>query len=180
MMIKFKLDKESVIKICSTSMVQTKTFNRTKLCIYIYLFCLVGLVFVLSDDKNMRIYSVIIGVVGSAFIKQYAKIIYKYVFSKKYNKEGYSYMFKEMTICIEEENIHIINSMGERIIKFSSINSLNVIEKHLFIFLLNKEYILIPISTFKFPYEKEDFINLLEKKVDLKVTNSYPEILSYK
>lgn len=180
MIIKFKLDKESVIKICSTGMVQTKTFKRTKLCIYIYLLCIVGLIFILSDDKGMRIYSVIIGIAGSTFIKQYAKIIYKYVFSKKYNKEGYSYMFKEMTICIEEENIHIINSMGERIIKFSSISSLNIIEAHLFIFLLNKEYILIPVSTFEFPCEKEEFLNLLEKKVDLKVINSYPEILSYK
>ena len=178
MLIKFNLDKESVIKLYYNSMVETKRFNKKKVWIDIYILCLLALIFVLVNDKDVRIYSLMIGIIiGCIFKKQLSKILYKYIFSKDFNKEEYSYMFKEITICIKEENINIITFIGERNIKFSSISSLDIIENHLFITLCNKEHILIPLSTFQFSNEKEDFIKLLEKKAELKVTNSYPENL---
>ncbi|MFR3912374.1 MAG: hypothetical protein ACLTYB_14765, partial [Clostridium paraputrificum] len=113
----------------------------------------------------------ILGVIICIFFKVLFKIFSKILLNKIYKKGESSYIFDEKVISINEENIFIKNSLGNREILFNSISSLNLVDQYMFILLLNKEYLLIPVSAFNTSEEKEQFIRLIEEKSNLNIKN---------
>lgn len=179
MLIKFKLDKDSIIKLYSENLVKTNSYNKIIMLVFIYILCVLGLIFTLTDKIDFRIGTTVMGIITIIFMKPLGKIVYRFTFSKVFNKEAYNYLFKDTTISIESENIKIVNTMEERNINFNSVKSINLFEEYLFIVLSNKKHLIISLSAFNNINQKDIFINLLEEKTGIKVKNLYPEKLVY-
>ena len=179
MKVRFKLDCNSVIKLYSENLVKTKGFNKVIIFLGMYIICFVALIFILTNESDFRGVAIGFGLFTLIFIKLLGKIVYKVFFTKRFNKEEYNYLFKEMVVSIESENITIVNSTEERSINFKSINSLNIFEEYFFIVLSNNKHLLIPLSAFNNLEEKNTFVNMLKEKTGKIVINSYPNKLKY-
>ena len=177
--IKFSLDRDNIIEFQCSNLINTKQFKKGRIWAFIYMLSLLGFVSLVTERKDMRVFTIILGVIICIFFKVLFKIFSKILLNKIYKKGESSYIFDEKVISINEENIFIKNSLGNREILFNSISSLNLVDKYMFIVLLNKEYLLIPVSAFNTSEEKEQFIRLIEEKSNLNIKKSYPNNLKY-
>ena len=179
MEIKFSLDRDNIIEFQCSNLINTKQFKKGRIWAFIYMLSVLGFVSLVTERKDMRVFTIILGVIICIFFKVLFKIFSKILLNKIYKKSESSYIFDEKVISISEENIFIKNSLGNREILFNSISSLNLVDKYMFIVLLNKEYLLIPVSAFNTSEEKEQFIRLIEEKSNLNIKKSYPNNLKY-
>lgn len=179
MEIKFSLDRDNIIEFQCSNLINTKQFKKGRIWAFIYMLSLLGFVSLVTERKDMRVFTIILGVIICIFFKVLFKIFSKILLNKIYKKGESSYIFDEKVISINEENIFIKNSLGNREILFNSISSLNLVDQYMFIVLLNKEYLLIPVSAFNNSEEKEQFIRLIEEKSNLNIKKSYPYNLKY-
>lgn len=179
MEIKFSLDRDNIIEFQCSNLINTKQFKKGRIWAFIYMLSLLGFVSLVTERKDMRVFTIILGVIICIFFKVLFKIFSKILLNKIYKKGESSYIFDEKVISINEENIFIKNSLGNREILFNSISSLNLVDQYMFIVLLNKEYLLIPVSAFNTSEEKEQFIRLIEEKSNLNIKKSYPNNLKY-
>lgn len=179
MEIKFSLDRDNIIEFQCSNLINTKQFKKGRIWAFIYMLSLLGFVSLVTERKDMRVFTIILGVIICIFFKVLFKIFSKILLNKIYKKGESSYIFDEKVISINEENIFIKNSLGNREILFNSISSLNLVDQYMFIVLLNKEYLLIPVSAFNTSEEKEQFIRLIEEKSNLNIKKSYPDNLKY-
>ena len=179
MEIKFSLDRDNIIEFQCSNIVNTKQFKKGRIWAFIYMLSLLGFVSLVTERKDMRVFTIILGVIICIFFKVLFKIFSKILLNRIYKKSESSYIFDEKVISISEENIFIKNSLGNREILFNSISSLNLVDQYMFIVLLNKEYLLIPVSAFNNSEEKEQFIRLIEEKSNLNIKKSYPYNLKY-
>lgn len=179
MEIKFSLDRDNIIEFQCSNLINTKQFKKGRIWAFIYMLSLLGFVSLVTERKDMRVFTIIIGIIICIFFKVLFKIFSRILLNKIYKKSEYSYIFDEKVIYISEENIFIKNSLGNREILFNSIISLNLVDQYMFIVLLNKEYLLIPVSAFNTSEEKEQFIRLIEEKSNLNIKKSYPDNLKY-
>lgn len=179
MEIKFSLDRDNIIEFQCSNLINTKQFKKGRIWAFIYMLSLLGFVSLVTERKDMRVFTIILGVIICIFFKVLFKIFSKILLNKIYKKGESSYIFDEKVISINEENIFIKNSLGNREILFNSISSLNLVDQYMFIVLLNKEYLLIPVSAFNTSEEKEQFIRLIEEKYNLNIKKSYPDNLKY-
>ena len=177
--IKFSLDRDTIIEFQCSNIVNTKQFKKGRIWAFIYMLSVLGFVSLVTERKDMRVFTIILGVIICIFFKVLFKIFSKILLNRIYKKGEYSYIFDEKVISINEENIFIKNSLGNREILFNSISSLNLVDQYMFIVLLNKEYLLIPVSAFNTSEEKEQFIRLIEEKSNLNIKKSYPDNLKY-
>lgn len=177
--IKFSLDRDNIIEFQCSNLINTKQFKKGRIWAFIYMLSLLGFVSLVTERKDMRVFTIILGVIICIFFKVLFKIFSKILLNRIYKKSESSYIFDEKVISISEENIFIKNSLGNREILFNSISSLNLVDKYMFIVLLNKEYLLIPVSAFNTSEEKEQFIRLIEEKSNLNIKKSYPYNLKY-
>lgn len=177
MKIKFNLNKENIIQFHCSNLVNTKQFKTGRILAFIYMALLFTFVCIVTERNDMRIFSIILGVILCLFFKLWFKISTRILLNKIYKKSEYSYMFDENILSINEENILIKNSLGDRVILFKSIKTLNLVDGYIFIVLVNNEYLLIPISAFYDTEEKEEFIKLIEEKSNLTFKKSYPDNL---
>lgn len=179
MEIKFSLDRDNIIEFQCSNIVNTKQFKKGRIWAFIYMLSVLGFVSLVTERKDMRVFTIILGVIICIFFKVLFKIFSKILLNKIYKKGEYSYIFDEKVISISEENIFIKNGLGNREILFNSISSLNLVDQYMFIVLLNKEYLLIPVSAFNTSEEKEQFIRLIEENSNLNIKKSYPDNLKY-
>lgn len=179
MEIKFALNREEIIKFQSSNIINTKQFKNGRILAFIYMISVLGFVSLVTERKDMRVFTIILGVIILLFFKVWFKIFSNIFLNRVYKKSQYSYIFDEKVISISEEGIFIKNSLGNREILFNSISSLNLADQYIFIVLLNKEYLLIPVSAFNTSEEKEQFIRLIEEKSNLNIKKSYPNNLKY-
>ena len=179
MEIKFSLDRDNIIEFQCSNLINTKQFKKGRIWAFIYMLSLLGFVSLVTERKDMRVFTIILGVIICIFFKVLFKIFSKILLNKIYKKGESSYIFDEKVISINEENIFIKNSLGNREILFNSISSLNLVDQYMFIVLLNKEYLLIPVSAFNTSEENEQFIRLIEEKSNLNIKKSYPDNLKY-
>lgn len=177
--IKFSLDRDNIIEFQCSNLINTKQFKKGRIWAFIYMLSVLGFVSLVTERKDMRVFTIILGVIICIFFKVLFKIFSKILLNRIYKKSESSYIFDEKVISISEENIFIKNSLGNREILFNSISSLNLVDKYMFIVLLNKEYLLIPVSAFNTSEEKEQFIRLIEEKSNLNIKKSYPYNLKY-
>lgn len=177
--IKFSLDRDNIIEFQCSNLINTKQFKKGRIWAFIYMLSVLGFVSLVTERKDMRVFTIILGVIICIFFKVLFKIFSKILLNRIYKKSESSYIFDEKVISISEENIFIKNSLGNREILFNSISSLNLVDKYMFIVLLNKEYLLIPVSAFNTSEEKEQFIRLIEEKSNLNIKKSYPNNLKY-
>lgn len=177
--IKFSLDRDNIIEFQCSNLINTKQFKKGRIWAFIYMLSLLGFVSLVTERKDMRVFTIILGVIICIFFKVLFKIFSKILLNRIYKKSESSYIFDEKVISISEENIFIKNSLGNREILFNSISSLNLVDQYMFIVLLNKEYLLIPVSAFNTSEEKEQFIRLIEEKSNLNIKKSYPNNLKY-
>lgn len=177
--IKFSLDRDNIIEFQCSNLINTKQFKKGRIWAFIYMLSVLGFVSLVTERKDMRVFTIILGVIICIFFKVLFKIFSRILLNKIYKKSESSYIFDEKVISISEENIFIKNSLGNREILFNSISSLNLVDKYMFIVLLNKEYLLIPVSAFNTSEEKEQFIRLIEEKSNLNIKKSYPNNLKY-
>ena len=177
--IKFSLDRDNIIEFQCSNLINTKQFKKGRIWAFIYMLSVLGFVSLVTERKDMRVFTIILGVIICIFFKVLFKIFSKILLNRIYKKSESSYIFDEKVISISEENIFIKNSLGNREILFNSISSLNLVDKYIFIVLLNKEYLLIPVSAFNTSEEKEQFIRLIEEKSNLNIKKSYPNNLKY-
>lgn len=177
--IKFSLDRDNIIEFQCSNLINTKQFKKGRIWAFIYMLSVLGFVSLVTERKDMRVFTIILGVIICIFFKVLFKIFSKILLNKIYKKGESSYIFDEKVISINEENIFIKNSLGNREILFNSISSLNLVDQYMFIVLLNKEYLLIPVSAFNTSEEKEQFIRLIEEKSNLNIKKSYPNNLKY-
>ena len=176
MEIKFSLDRDNIIEFQCSNIVNTKQFKKGRIWFFLYMLSLLGFVSLVTERKDMRVFIIILGVIMCIFFKVFFKTCCKILLNKNYKKSEFSYIFDEKVISISEENIFIKNSLGNREILFNSISSLNLVGQYMFIVLLNKEYLLIPVSAFNTSEEKEQ---LIEEKSNLNIKKSYPDNLKY-
>ena len=177
--IKFSLDRDNIIEFQCSNLINTKQFKKGRIWAFIYMLSVLGFVSLVTERKDMRVFTIILGVIICIFFKVLFKIFSKILLNRIYKKSESSYIFDEKVISISEENIFIKNSLGNREILFNSISSLNLVGQYMFIVLLNKEYLLIPVSAFNTSEEKEQFIRLIEEKSNLNIKKSYPYNLKY-
>lgn len=177
--IKFSLDRDTIIEFQCSNIVNTKQFKKGRIWAFIYMLSVLGFVSLVTERKDMRVFTIILGIIICIFFKVLFKIFSRILLNKIYKKGESSYIFDEKVISISEENIFIKNSLGNREILFNSISSLNLVDQYMFIVLLNKEYLLIPVSAFNTSDEKEQFIRLIEEKSNLNIKKSYPDNLKY-
>ena len=177
--IKFSLDRDNIIEFQCSNLINTKQFKKGRIWAFIYMLSVLGFVSLVTERKDMRVFTIILGVIICIFFKVLFKIFSKILLNRIYKKSESSYIFDEKVISISEENIFIKNSLGNREILFNSISSLNLVDQYMFIVLLNKEYLLIPVSAFNTSEEKEQFIRLIEEKSNLNIKKSYPNNLKY-
>ena len=177
MSINFKLDKDNVAKFYANNIIKTRFFNKSLMWIYLYIIIFLGIVFIITTHRSIKIYVCILGAILCIFVKQISKLFYLYRFPKLFSKKAYTPMFSETEIEINEENIYINNSMEKRYLQFTSITSLNVVDEYLVLILTNSKNILIPLKAFNSLKEQENFFKLLEEKTHKKITTSYPKKL---
>lgn len=95
MSINFKLDKDNVAKFYANNIIKTRFFNKSLIWIYLYIIIFLGIVFIITTHRSIKIYVCILGAILCIFVKQISKLFYLYRFPKLFSKKAYTPMFSE-------------------------------------------------------------------------------------
>ncbi len=181
MTLKFRIDYKSFIEFYLEAFYKTESFNKKIKCIYVYIFCFVTFILLVSKESKVRLSMLIIGILLFIFIKSIVKSIYRNIETIKLRKKEFLYMFKDMEVTIyEEQGIYINNFREKNLIGFKAVNSINILDNYIIVIFINDEYLYIPKTAFKNTEEEYDFIDLLKDKTNKTVSRQYPQVLLYK
>ena len=82
-------------------------------------------------------------------------------------------------LSITEDGLKSRSNLFEKIYKWGSIKSVNLIDQYILIRTFNNEDLLISIFSFK-PFEnKEIFVDRIIKNTELELKNGYPKDIKY-
>ncbi len=74
MEIKFSLDRDNIIEFQCSNIVNTKQFKKGRIWAFIYMLSLLGFVSLVTERKDMRVFTIILGVIVCIFFKVLFKI----------------------------------------------------------------------------------------------------------
>ena len=100
--IKFSLDRDNIIEFQCSNLINTKQFKKGRIWAFIYMLSVLGFVSLVTERKDMRVFTIILGVIICIFFKVLFKIFSKILLNRIYKKSESSYIFDEKVIYIIE------------------------------------------------------------------------------
>lgn len=91
---------------------KTKSYNKIIMLVFVYILCVLGLIFMLTDKTDFRIGTTIMGIITIIFMKPLGKIVYRFTFTKVFNKEADNYLFEEYLFIVLSNKKHLVISLS--------------------------------------------------------------------
>lgn len=117
------------------------------------------------------------------YIRRYNSCInfVKRDFKKLLSKSYLKHLTEDTTVKIEDSGLHVTTSVTDKIYKWHSIKSLNIIDNYIFIETYSyNEKLLIPSLAFASEAKKTDFLNKISQNTNIEIRTAYPEKILYK
>jgi hypothetical protein len=100
-------------------------------------------------------------------------------FFKRYLLEKYNSCFCPTKLILNKDCLNLITDLDEKHYKWKSIQSIYLIDKHIFITTKSHDDILIPITAFESQEYNNLFVDTIIKNTNLELEDTYPIDIKY-
>lgn len=180
MEVEFKISKDELVDFHMKHVGETTVYKYQMIsCNIYYILMLLGILFLLIHDLGYIITGIITWFILFIFRKKILKYKLRKKFLKIYSFDKYTSLFELTHLSITEDGLKFRSNLFEKIYKWGSIKSVNLVDQYILIRTINNEDLLISIFAFK-PFEnKEIFIERIIKNTELELKNGYPKDIKY-